>query len=347
MSVEYTFKELFPLVLEVIKKRRVPFIWGPPGIGKSTLGRAVAQALNAELYVLDAPLLEPTSYLVAVPEKETKKVELYTTGFLPVKGPAVVLVEDLSHAKGYQMVPLMQMVLDRRIGPLKFADDISFIITGNREEDLAGANPIPSPLLNRVLHFEMRPSPEEWVVWAKAQELDERVVQFINANKQYFLQLPQPGVKVWPTPRSWHALADVIKNLPDGEIYPYALAAVGAVAGAFTSWLKYLRSVNIEEVMKKGVLPAELTRDKVFTIVQAVASKVTKKILSQKEYKVAEFWKSLPNEYKLLFMKELIRYKKDGSFDISVVEAFLLSTPEAGGYIEEILKGFKETKENE
>lgn len=334
MNVEYSFKELLPLVKEVVKKKRVPFIWGPPGVGKSTLGRDVAREIGAELYILDAPLLQPTDYQIAVPDRETKTVQLYSTGFLPQNGPAVVLVEDLPHAKPYQMVPLMQMVLDRRIGTVKFDDNVYFIITGNREEDLANVNPIPSPLLNRLAHFDMKADLEEWIIWAKSNELDERVYQFLNANPQHFIKHPEEGVRAWPTPRSWHALADIIKGLPDNQVYPFALATVGATAGALSAWLKYLRSINLEDIMKTGNLPADLDRAKIFTIVQAVAAKTDKKVLSQ--YKIGDFWRSLPQEYKIIFLKELIRYKKNGKPDISLLETFIIQVPEAAAHVQEV-----------
>lgn len=335
-NVEYSFKELFPLVGQVVKSKKVPFIWGPPGIGKSALGREVAQELNAELYILDAPLLQPTDYAVAVPDHSTKTVQLYSTGFLPLKGPAVVLVEDLPHAKPYQMVPLMQIVLDRRIGPVKFADDVYFIITGNREEDLAAVNAMPSPLLNRLAHFDMRADHDEWTIWAKANELDERVIQFLGANPQHFIKNPEEGVRAWTTPRSWHACADIIKGLDDNKVYPFVLATVGAVAGAFSAWLKYLRSIDIMEVLKTGKLPESLERSQIFTVVQAVAAKVDKKALGQ--YKVSDFWRGLPGEYKILFLKELIRYKGKKQ-DLSLLEEFIRVTPEAVNHVEQVALG--------
>ena len=332
LLVEYNFKELTPLVKKVLEAGRTPFIWGPPGIGKSTLGKTVAEELGAQLFVLDAPLLEPTEYAIAVPEKETKTVDLYIAGFIPTEGPAVVLVEDLPHAKTYQMVPLMQLILDRRISNKKIAENVWFIITGNREEDFAYVNSIPSPLLNRVVHFDMKADIEEWTVWAKKNKLDERIIQFINANPQYFVKPPEEGVRAWPTPRSWHMLSDIIKNIDDKEIYPFVLATVGEIAGVFTSWLKYLRGINIEEVIEKGKLPAEVERSQIFTIVQAVAYKTEAGNIK----KVAAFWKNLPGEYKMLLLKELIRYKED-KIDTSLLEKFISTEPEAVKFIEGLL----------
>lgn len=334
--IEYSFDELLPLVLQVVKSKRTPFIWGPPGIGKSSLARKVAEELNAPLYVLDAVLLQPTDYAVPVPNHNEKTVELYSTGFLPQKGPAVVLIDDLPHAKTFQMIPLLQIVLDRRIGNMYFSDDVDFIVTGNCEEHLAYTNSIPSPFLNRVAHFDMKPDLEGWVVWAKRKYLDERIVQFVNAHPQYFFQLPTEGVRAWPTPRSWHIAADIIQGVADNQVYPYVLSTVGAVANVFSAWLKYLRTIDVDEIIEKGEFPYNLNRDKIFTIVQAVASKIDKKHINKLQNNLRSLFSSIPSEYKIVFLKELVRYKNDKK-DISILQSFVDKVPESVEYVESLI----------
>lgn len=346
---QYTFKELLPLVVQVVKSGRVPAIWGPPGIGKSALGRKVAEELSKEykkevgLYILDAPLLLPYDYAVAVPDRNTETVKLYKTGYLPDKGPAVVLIEDLPHAKTYQMIPIMQIVLDHRIGNLYFADDVYFIITGNREEDQAGVNPLPSPLNNRLVHFEMSADLDEWLIWAKGNGVDERVTGFLVAYPQYFLELPKEGVKAWPTPRSWHMFSDCIKGVKDTRmIKNLCAAAVGdAVASIFGAWYEYLRGIDTEAIITKGEIIKTEKRHQQFAIITAVASrikKMTEKDIMKYGENLRKFFNSLEGEYKAAFLKELIIYDKDGKdkdgkyiYNISKV------VPEAGKYIRDLI----------
>jgi len=337
-GIKLNFKELVPLVVKTLLAGRVPAIWGPPGIGKSALGRKVRDLLEEKLkqpvgfYILDAPLLQPFDYTVAVPDHSSKTVQLYKTGFLPEKGPAVVLVEDLPHAKPYQVIPLMQIVLDHRIGPLRFSDDVYFIITGNREEDLANVNPLPSPLYNRLVHFDMTADLDVWREWAKANELDPRVVGFVYAFPQYFCQLPQEGVKAWATPRSWHMLSDVIKDIEDEVVLrQLASATVGSsVTSVFISWVKYLQDIDPRGILKTGELPHYKDRQHLFAIVTAVTTEIKK--LKKEEIKkllpnIVKIWKNLDGDYKTTFLKELIEYKKDGKIDPSIL-AYIIGFPE-------------------
>jgi hypothetical protein len=338
-GIKLNFKELVPLVVRTILAGRVPAIWGPPGIGKSALGRKVRDVLEEKLkqpvgfYILDAPLLQPFDYTVAVPDHSSQSVKLYRTGFLPEKGPAVVLVEDLPHAKPYQVIPLMQIVLDHRIGPLKFSDDVYFIITGNREEDLANVNPLPSPLYNRLVHFDMTADLDVWREWAKGNGLDNRVVGFVYAFPQHFCELPKEGVKAWSTPRSWHMLSDIIKDVEDETtLRQLASATVGsAVTSVFLSWVKYLQDLDPREILKTGELPRYKDRQHLFAIVTAVTTEIKK--MKKEEIKksitnIVKIWNYLEGDYKVTFLKELIEYKKDGQMDTTLL-AYIVGLPEA------------------
>lgn len=330
MEKSYSFKEMVQHVLQVIRVGRTPFIWGMPGIGKSALAKEVTRLLALEMktdigfYTLDAPLLQPFDYTVAVPNHETKTVELYKTGYLPHHGPAVVCVEDAPHAKIYQTIPLMQIVLDHRIGPLHFDPNVWFIITGNREEDLASTNPLPSPLNNRMLHFTMNADEEEWRMWAKVNGLDNRVAAFIHAFPQHFCKMPTEGVKTWPTPRSWHMLSDVIKNVKDESILrSMASAAVGsAVSSQFITWIKYLMDLDTEAIVTKGIMPVHKDNAERFAIITAVASRVIamkNEEIKKRAGNIMKFWRQLTGDFKVSFLKELITFNKDGKQDTRVL----------------------------
>ncbi|MFA5859752.1 MAG: AAA family ATPase [Elusimicrobiota bacterium] len=319
-----TFYELVDLVIHVTKSGRVPFIWGQPGIGKSALARTVAAKLGCEYCCLDAPLLQPFDYAVAVPDHVKKEITLYRTGFIPQKGPAVVAIEDLPHAKPYQQVPLMQLVLDHRIGPMHISKDVYFIATGNREEDNAFTQPIPSPLLNRMCHFTLNASYEEWVYrFARPNNVDERVVGFVLSNPEFFAQQPKEGVRAWPTPRSLHAFADIIKNINDENVIrSIGIGTIGEVATKFfLEWLKYLRCIDPKQVIVEGILPKFDSQDRsqVLAIVLSIGTycaKLNEQSVIQHGNNIIRFFNALSSDYKVLFCHQFIDYDNEGNRNV-------------------------------
>lgn len=339
-----SFKETKKVVKTIIKSGRVPFIWGPPGIGKSTIGRNIASEMNLALYPLDAPLFQSIDYQAPVPNHETKTVEIYRNGFLPEKGPALILIEDLPHAKPYQQIPIMQMVLDKRIGYMSFSNDVYFIATGNREEDLAGTNPLPSPLLNRMIHINMAADFDEWEIWAKSEEIHEDIIGFIKAFPAEFSKLPEEGKKAFPTPRSWHMFSDCLKNISsEDEVRVLAEGTVGgATAGMFMAYRKYLKEINPVEIIEKEKIPLENARDKMFAITQSVTGLLKKKgekYIRQYKNGVTKFFSWLPGEFKMAFLKEMVTYSKGGKPDGKLVAVLVSMDSEIAKYSSEIIKG--------
>jgi len=320
-----SFYELIDLVIQVIKSGRVPFIWGMPGIGKSAITKLVAEKLGCQYRCLDAPLLQPFDYAVAVPDHKTREIVLYKTGFIPSTGPAVVAIEDLPHAKPFQQIPIMQIVLDHRIGPLEIAKDVYFIGTGNREEDIAFTQPIPSPLLNRMCHFTLNATPEEWAYrFARPSGIDERVIGFVLSNPEFFATAPKEGVRAWATPRSLHAFADIIKGIDDeNRIRPLGIGTIGDVATKFfLEWLKYLQGIDPKEVIEEGIMPKFNGQDRsqLFAIALSIGSfcsKLKESQVSKHGKNILKFFDLLTSDYRVLFCHQFIEYDVQGNRNVS------------------------------
>lgn len=309
--VKVTYKKLEKMLEKITNTNRVPFIWGPPGIGKSTIAKNVANTLGYDLKVLDAPLFEPTDYLIPSIDKESGTVKYYTHEIF-LQPNTVILIDDLPHAKPYQMIPLFQLVLDRRIGNIKLPDTVKFIVTGNREEDFAEVNNIPTPLLNRFVHFELQPDVDEWLDWAVSTDVHDYVVGFIHSYRSEFLHLPKEGVRAWPTPRSWHMLSDLL-HIDEENIFEYAIATVGEQTGSlFTSFVKLFRSIDPVKIVEKGFIEdIKGDKQKQFATIISVAqylSKKSPKYIKSFGKNIEKFASNLIGENKLLFARAVHLY---------------------------------------
>lgn len=302
--MKHSYKKVEKLVTATVRANRVPFLWGPPGVGKSSLARKIASELGMDVKILDAALFEPTDFMIPKVDEKTNVVKYYTQDFL-LQENTLILIDDLPHAKPYQMIPLFQLILDRRIGNIKLPDSIRFIVTGNREEDFAEVNPIPTPLLNRFVHFELEPSVDEWLEWAISNNVDNRIVAFLTAYPAEFVHMPKEGVRAWPTPRSWHMLSDLLKTDENSDsVYEFSIATIGESTGSlFTTFVRLFMSLNPENILNSPDVKFN-SKQEMYAAILSVAqflSRKDRKFITTEKVGIIRFYNSLTGEYKLLF----------------------------------------------
>jgi hypothetical protein len=114
--------------------------------------------------------------------------------------------------------------------------------------------------LDRWTVFDIEPSVEDWLNWAKDEGITEITWDFINQNRAHLEHLDdfEPN-KVYPSRRSWERLDGCLNNanLLDGHsptLYNLSAAFVGFEAAvAFSDFVKnYDRQVTVEDILVKG-----------------------------------------------------------------------------------------------
>ncbi len=144
-------------------------VWGAPGIGKSSLGQALAIALTRKLFDVRAALLDAVD-LRGIPAVVKGKTVWCPPSFLPTDadGPSILLLDELNRAPGMVQNALLQLVLDRKLGEYTLPDDCEIISCCNRESDGGGVQKMHLALANRFEHLDMEPDLNDWCKWASA-----------------------------------------------------------------------------------------------------------------------------------------------------------------------------------
>lgn len=188
-------------------------LWGPPGIGKTDTGMQVAEATGKDcaFMVKLAATMDPTD-LVGIPFPSQDK---NTTDFLPPldlhrltvrsddKRPFVVLFDDITTANPQVFAALFRLFQHREVAGLKIRDNVKLIATGNRVEDNAAANDMPTALNNRFFHVDVAVNYEEWVAWATQAGVEPSFVAYIKHRPDQLHQFkPDSQARAFATPRS-------------------------------------------------------------------------------------------------------------------------------------------------
>ena len=203
-------------VLNTLCQQRWPaFIWGPPGVGKSSIVRSVAAAKQLPVIDLRASLLDPTD-LRGIPSIQYGVSHWCPPSFLPKPGdtPGILFLDEINAAPPLVQAALYQLVLDRRIGEYVLPANWWIVAAGNRHQDRAVVFRMSSALSNRFVHVDLDVSSTDWRDWARDHGIHHLVNSFIALRPDLLFQAPQDDV-AYPTPRSWEILSDVLHTFSD------------------------------------------------------------------------------------------------------------------------------------
>ena len=95
-----------------------------------------------------------------------------------VKG--ILYLDEITSAPPSVAAAAYQLILDRSLGEYKVPDDWAIIAAGNRQGDRGVTYTMPAPLANRFSHYEVDVNLDDWVAWAYANGIDERVIGFLR-----------------------------------------------------------------------------------------------------------------------------------------------------------------------
>ena len=182
-------------------------LWGPPGVGKSQMIAQVAQHNNVNLIDIRLSQMEPSD-LRGIPFRKDELVEWAIPAMLPdIKrhGEAGILfLDEITSAPPSVSAAAYQLILDRRLGAYQIPDAWAIFAAGNRQGDRGVTYTMPAPLANRFSHFEVHINTDDWVAWAYANNIDDRVIAFVRFRPELLFDFdPAHNPSAFPSPRSW------------------------------------------------------------------------------------------------------------------------------------------------
>lgn len=204
-------------LIEVLEKlvrtpRWAAFVWGAPGIGKSSIVRQVAEAEGLPVIDLRATLLDPTD-LRGLPAVKDGKAFWCPPAFLPTPEmkPGILFLDEINAAPPLVQAAMYQLVLDHRVGEYVLPEGWRIIAAGNRAEDRAVVYRLSSALANRFIHLTLEADPGCWADWAFAHKINPTVIGLIRFRPELLCQKPA-NTPAFATPRSWEMASDAIKT---------------------------------------------------------------------------------------------------------------------------------------
>jgi len=192
------------------KVKHSVFIWGAPGIGKSSVVKQVAKNLDLELIDLRISQLAPTD-IRGLPYTKDGRAHFAPPSFFPDTGKGIIFCDELNMASPSVMGIAQQLILDRQVGDYKVPEGWFIVAAGNRTEDRAAISQMPAPVANRFIHFHIDSSLDSWKEYAIGAGINEKILAFLNFRPQLLYNF-EKNQSAWPSPRSWE-FANTLLNI--------------------------------------------------------------------------------------------------------------------------------------
>lgn len=265
--VQLNINEVEEFLLEIAMKRSV-FIWGPPGIGKSTAVENFASSFALPCVTMLGSQMLPED-IMGAPDIKNGATYFNPPAIIKKDVPYCLFIDELNLALPEVQKAFYSLILDRRAGEYQMPEGSVVIGAGNRASDSALVNSLPSALMNRMVHINMFADTRIWLEWAKDKNVHPWVTAFIEANKSCLVTENPEINEPFSSPRSWAALSDCLYSfVKDNGTYKekfFDASLYGNISHKhvplFKSYVKRLKeNITIESILKgKSKWPQEDT----------------------------------------------------------------------------------------
>ena len=242
-------------------------LWGPPGVGKSQMVALVAQQHGMPVIDIRLSQMEPSD-LRGIPFRVEDRVEWAVPSMLPDAGrhgsQGILFLDEITSVPPSVSAAAYQLILDRRLGAYTVPDGWAIFAAGNRQGDRGVTYTMPAPLANRFSHFEVDINLDDWVAWAYANCMDERLIAFLRFRPELLFEFdPAHNPVAFPSPRSWefaHRALQKFADVPDlltGSLQACVGPAAGIELSAFVDNLDKLPDIDAIVRGEKVTVPRE------------------------------------------------------------------------------------------
>ena len=305
-------KELNASLSALVRQKVPSFLWGAPGIGKSSIVKQIAVEQGVAFIDLRLALMDPTD-LKGIPfyDKESHTALWAPPAFLPREGEGILFLDELNSAAPSVQSSAYQLILDRKVGEYELPEGWAIVAAGNREGDRGVTYRMPAPLANRFVHFELDVSVEDWREWAFKSGIDERIIAYISyKNEHLFTFDAKSDVKSFATPRSWEYVANILSaDLPKELLLETISGTIGKdVAVSFLSFMKVAAKLpNIDSILEGSEQTQCEEIDVLYALSSGLVSHYLKNPSDKKLENLLNYSLEMKSEFAVMVVQDLQR----------------------------------------
>lgn len=216
---QVTPSELKTLLQSHLVVKRSAFIWGPPGVGKSSIIAQFAEENGYSLIDIRLSQFDNTD-IRGIPFRHEDGMKWELPSMFPRdrNAKAIILLDEFAQAEQSVRKAAFQLVLDRKIGDYIVPDNVIIMAASNRTQDRSGAAKIEYALKSRFTHYDLVVDFDDFSDWAISAKFNPKMLGYLSSNKHMLHNFdPASESNGGMSPRQWEAasqLWDAGEGLP-------------------------------------------------------------------------------------------------------------------------------------
>ena len=300
-------------LISMIDSKIPVFVWGNPGVGKSSIIKQIANDKNMEFIDLRLSLLDPPD-LRGIPffDSANKSAIWAKPEFLPNSNSqafGILFLDEINSAPPTVQAAAYQLILDRKIGEYTLPMNYAIVAAGNYESDRGVTYRMPTPLANRFVHLDFELDFEEWKSWAYESKIDTRIISFLSYKPQNLFTFDAKAKeKSFATPRSWSFVNDILNsNLQIEFLKDVISGAVGKDSSdEFMNFCKVIDKLpNIQEILEAINTEVPTNNSVLYALCTGIVYALKENSSIEKVTNILNYSLNLPNEFSVMLIRDL------------------------------------------
>ena len=287
-------------------------VWGGPGIGKSDIPVQVAKELGIPLIDFRANLFDPVDVRGIPYIKQLKETgKRFTSWAVPDVFPiaerdgdrGILFIDELPTAPTATQNAFLQLLLTKQIGEYKLPVCWQIICACNRLTDAAAVYQMPSPVRNRLAHYELEPTLNDWVEWAYQHDIDPDVISFIQYRPNLLSNFNADDY-AFPTPRAWSMVSKKLSRAnkdPERLFYGVSSLVGDGQAGEFIAFKEIASKLpDIDQLIAD---PSTYKKDENPALLYALSTALATRAQDDVMENIMKVAKKMPIEFQVVLVK--------------------------------------------
>lgn len=320
-------------MLENQNRHMVVGLFGPPGVGKTSIFQEVARRRKWESMLMFPALKEAQDYggfpTPSIGDDGNEVMQLLPTAemnqVIHAQEHTLCCNDEIDKADTPVQNAVGQLIEARLVNNKPISNKVLFGFTGNGVEFNCGGRPLPDHIKSRIRIFHLEANAPSWIKWAINNGVHPVIISFIDLRPELLFNYNGEVARdlvSYACPRTWEKLSHaleagmIVDNFDEDteEIRDTALAVCTSIIGqaAATEFLSYMKlRAKMPHPAKILLDPKDTEVPNDVAVLYALCAALVSRCRKDNIDRVCQYVQRMPEEYAVMFMRIVTRQKPE------------------------------------